>query len=49
MSCGGQERKLIQVFGQIVADKYGGGTSYPIGVETDDNRGMWDEDISYEA
>jgi hypothetical protein len=49
MSCGGQERKLIQVFGQIVADKYGGGTSYPIGVETDDNRGMRDEDISYEA
>jgi hypothetical protein len=49
LSCGGQERKLFQVFGQIVADKYGGGTSYPTGMEADDNRGMGDEDIPYEA
>jgi hypothetical protein len=32
-----------------VADKYGGGTSSPKGVEVDGNRGMREEDISYEA
>jgi hypothetical protein len=49
LTCGGQERKLVQVFGQIVADKYGGGTSYPTGMVADDNRGMGDEDVPYEA
>jgi hypothetical protein len=49
LSSGGQEGNLKQVFGHIVADKYGGGISSPIGVEADGNRGMRDEDISYEA
>jgi hypothetical protein len=49
LSCGGQEGNLKQVFGHIVADKYGGGISSPIGAEADGNRGMRDQDISYEA
>jgi hypothetical protein len=49
LSCGGQEGNLKQVFGHIVADKYGGEISSPIGAEADGNRGMRDEDIPYEA
>jgi hypothetical protein len=49
LSCGGKEGNLKQVFGHIVADKYGGGISSPIGAEADGNRGMRDEDISHEA
>jgi hypothetical protein len=49
LSCDGQEGKLKQVFGQIVADKYGGGAAFPTGVNADDNMGMRDEDFSYEA
>jgi hypothetical protein len=49
ITCDGQEGKLKQVFGQIVADKFRGGAAVPTGVIADDNMGMRDEDLSYEA
>jgi hypothetical protein len=49
MSWDGQEGKLKQVFGQIVADKHGEGVSVSVGVKADGFMGMRDDDISYEA
>jgi hypothetical protein len=49
ITCDGQEGKLKQVFGQIVADKFGGGAAIPTGVIADDNMGLREEDFSYEA
>jgi hypothetical protein len=49
MSWDGQDGKLKQVFGQIVADKYGEGASFSTGVDADGIMGMRDEDITYEA
>jgi hypothetical protein len=48
MSWDGKEGKLKQVFGQIVADKYGEGTS-SLGEEVDGIMGMRDVAIPYEA
>jgi hypothetical protein len=48
MSWDGKEGKLKQVFGQIVADKYGEGTS-SLGEEVDGIMGMRDIAIPYEA
>jgi hypothetical protein len=48
MSWDGKEGNLKQVFGQIVADKYGEGTS-SLGEEVDGIMGMRDVDIPYEA
>jgi hypothetical protein len=44
-----QEGKLEQIFGQIVADKYGEGASSATGVAADGNMGRRDDDIIYEA
>jgi hypothetical protein len=44
-----QEGKLEQIFGQIVADKYGEGASSATGVAADGNMGRRDDDITYEA
>jgi hypothetical protein len=49
LTCDGQEGKLEEVFGQIVADKFGGGAAAPAGAIADDNMGTRDEDFSYEA
>jgi hypothetical protein len=49
ISCDGQEGKLKEIFGQIVADKYGEGASSLTGVEADGNLGMRDVDSIYEA
>jgi hypothetical protein len=49
LSWGGQDGKLKQVFGQIVASKYEDGTSSALGEEADGFKGMRDDDIPYEA
>jgi hypothetical protein len=49
ISCDGQEGKLKEVFGQIVADKYGEGASYSAWGEADGNLGMRDVDSFYDA
>jgi hypothetical protein len=49
LTCGGQEGKLKQVFGQIVADKFGEEAAVPTGVIVDGIMGLRDEDCSYEA
>jgi hypothetical protein len=49
MSWDGQEGKLKQVFGQIVAAKYGEGATFSLGEEVDGFMGMRDDDITYEA
>jgi hypothetical protein len=49
MSWDGQVGKLKQVFGHIVADKFGEGASSSTGAKVDGNMGMRDEDVSYEA
>jgi hypothetical protein len=49
MSWEEQEGQLKQIFGQIVADKYGEGVSSSTGVDADGNMGRRDDDIIYEA
>jgi hypothetical protein len=49
MSWDEQDGKLKQVFGHIVADKYGEGVSFSTGVAADGFMGLRDDDISYEA
>jgi hypothetical protein len=49
ISYDGQEGKLKEVFGQIVAGKYGEGASYSAWGEADGNLGMRDVDSFYEA
>jgi hypothetical protein len=49
LSYDGQEGKFKELLGQIVTNKYGERVSSSSGVDTDDNMGMRDEDIVYEA
>jgi hypothetical protein len=49
ISCIGQEGKLKEVFGQIVVDKFGEGTSGATGEAADDFLGMGDVNGIYEA
>jgi hypothetical protein len=49
LSCGGQEGKLKEVLGQLVAKKYGKGASSLAGVDTDGNMRLRDDGIFYEA
>jgi hypothetical protein len=49
ISCNGQEGKLKEVFGQIVVDKFGEGTSVATGEAADDFLGMGDVNGIYEA
>ena len=49
ISYDGQEGKLKEIFGQIVADKYGEGASSSTRGEVDGNLGMRDVDSFYEA
>jgi hypothetical protein len=49
MSWDGQNGKLKQIFGQIVADKHGKGDSGSVGVKADGFMGLRDDDVSYEA
>jgi hypothetical protein len=49
ISCGGQVRKFKEVFGLIVADKFGEGASLSTGVAADDFLGMGAIDGIYEA
>jgi hypothetical protein len=49
ISCNGQEGKLKEVFGQIVVDKFGEGTSGATGEAADDFLGMGDVNGIYEA
>jgi hypothetical protein len=49
ISCDGQEEKLKEVFGQIVVDKFGEGTSVATGEAADDFLGMGDVNGTYEA
>ena len=47
LSDGGQERKLKEVLGQIVTNKFGNGVSSSAGIDADDN--MREDDRFYEA
>jgi hypothetical protein len=49
ISSDGQEGKLKEVFGQIVADKYGEGNTFATGEAADDFLGMGDVNGIYEA
>jgi hypothetical protein len=49
ISCDGKEGKLKEVFGQIVADKYGEGNTFATGEAADDFLGMGDVNGIYEA
>jgi hypothetical protein len=49
ISCDGKEGKLKEVFGQIVADKYGEGNTFATGEVADDFLGMGDVNGIYEA
>jgi hypothetical protein len=49
ISCDGKEGKLKEVFGQIVADKHGEGTSFVTGEAADEFWGMGAVNGIYEA
>jgi hypothetical protein len=49
ISCDGKEGKLKEVFGQIVADKHGEGTSFATGETADEFWGMGAVNGIYEA
>jgi hypothetical protein len=49
LSWDGQDGKLKQTFGQIMADKHGEGDSGSVGVKADGFMGLRDDDVSYEA
>jgi hypothetical protein len=49
ISCDGKEGELKEVFGQIVADKYGEGNTFATGEAADDFLGMGDVNGIYEA